>query len=173
MPGTLVSSNRPHPPTWQTGSGTKPPQLFPTPTSRRSGRLPCPTSSRPPAGSGRCTDLFNSVNGNAPVSLSVSIAGANTFEVGNIVSQYAVSTGGAIALQNVTGARLAALTNILGLPYPNLQANAYAGVAAHSINAGALLQQRPSPRFHPDQFVFERRVSDRPSSYANNGGTHV
>jgi uncharacterized protein (DUF1501 family) len=71
--------------------------------------------------------------------MSVSLAGANTLEVGNVVSEYSVSTGGAIALNGVSGARLAALTNILGLPYPNMQANAYAGVAGHSIATGALL----------------------------------
>ena len=46
---------------------------------------------------------------------------------------------GAISLNGVNGARLAALTNILGLPYTNMQAQAYAGVAEHSINTGALL----------------------------------
>jgi uncharacterized protein (DUF1501 family) len=55
------------------------------------------------------------------------------------VSQYSVSTAGAVSLQGVSGARLQALTNILGLPYTNLQASAYAGVADHSINSGALL----------------------------------
>jgi uncharacterized protein (DUF1501 family) len=74
-----------------------------------------------------------------PISLSVSLAGANTFEVGNIISQYSVSTSGAISLAGVSGARLAALTNILGLPYTNLQSQAYAGVAQHSIQSGALL----------------------------------
>jgi uncharacterized protein (DUF1501 family) len=36
-------------------------------------------------------------------------------------------------------ARFQALTNILGMAYPNLQAQAYATVAAHSINSGTLL----------------------------------
>ncbi len=88
---------------------------------------------------GRCADLLNAANTNSTISLSVSLQGANTFEIGNAVSQYAVSTSGAIAMQGVSGNRLAALTNILGLPYPNLQAKAYAGVAAHSINTGTLL----------------------------------
>ena len=88
---------------------------------------------------GRCADLMNGANTNNSVSLSISIAGANTFEIGNVVSQYAVSTSGAISLAGLTGARLAALTNILGLPYANLQASAYAGVAGHSINTGTLL----------------------------------
>jgi uncharacterized protein (DUF1501 family) len=59
--------------------------------------------------------------------------------VGNIVAQYSVSTGGAISLQNVSGARLAALTNILGLNYVNLQEQTYAGMAEHSIQIGGQL----------------------------------
>jgi uncharacterized protein (DUF1501 family) len=71
--------------------------------------------------------------------MSVTLAGANTFEVGNQVSEYAVSTGGAISLSGVSGTRLQALTNILGLASSNLQAQAYAGIANHSINSGTLL----------------------------------
>jgi hypothetical protein len=88
---------------------------------------------------GRCADLLNAVQPGAPVSLSVTLAGANTFEVGSQVSQYSVSTSGAISLQGVSGSRLTALTNILGLSYPNLQAQAYAGVANHAVNTGSLL----------------------------------
>ena len=71
--------------------------------------------------------------------MCVSLAGSNTFEVGNIVSQYSVSSSGAISLSGVTGARLAALTNILGMSYPNLQEQAYAGVGEHSIQSGQVL----------------------------------
>jgi uncharacterized protein (DUF1501 family) len=76
----------------------------------------------------------------------VTLAGANTFEVGNIVSQYSVSTSGAVSLSLPTtpggGAntnRLPTLMNILGLPYTNLQSQAYASVAEQAINTGALL----------------------------------
>jgi hypothetical protein len=90
--------------------------------------------------------LLNAVQPGAPISLMVSLAGANTFEVGNIIQQYSVSTSGAISLSMPTtpsgGAstnRLPALMKILGLPYTNLQAQAYAGVAEHAINTGSLL----------------------------------
>ena len=90
---------------------------------------------------GRTADLLNSVQSSSKISLCVSLAGANTFEVGNIVSQYSASTSGAIALNGVTAgsARERALTNILALPYPNMQAQSYAGVAQHAINTGSLL----------------------------------
>lgn len=117
----------------------KPPQLFSHADQVTQWQTSIPDQPPITGWGGRCADLLNSVQPGAPISLSVSLAGANTFEVGNIVAQYAVSTSGAISLQGVTGARLAALTNILGLGYPNLQEQAYAGVAKHSIQTGSLL----------------------------------
>jgi uncharacterized protein (DUF1501 family) len=123
---------------YQSG-GTRPPQLFSHADQVTQWQTSIPDQPALTGWGGRCADLLNAVNPNAGISLSVSLAGANTFEVGNIVSQYAVSTSGAISLNGVSGARLAALTNILGLPYTNMQAQAYASVAQHSINTGALL----------------------------------
>jgi uncharacterized protein (DUF1501 family) len=117
----------------------KPPQLFSHADQVTQWQTSIPDQPALTGWGGRCADLLNAVQPDAPISLSVSLAGANTFEVGNMVSQYAVSTSGAIALQNVSGARLAALTNILGLPYTNLQTKAYASVAQHSIQTGSLL----------------------------------
>jgi uncharacterized protein (DUF1501 family) len=117
----------------------KPPQLFSHADQITQWQTSVPNQPPTTGWGGRCADLLNSVLPGAPVSICISLAGANTFEVGNIVSQYSVSPGGAIALQGVSGARLAALTNILGLSYANLQEQAYAGVARHSIQTGSLL----------------------------------
>ena len=117
----------------------RPPQLFSHADQVTQWQTSVPDQPALTGWGGRCADLLNAVQPGAPVSLSVTLAGANTFEVGNTVSQYSVSTSGAISLQNVSGARLQALTNILGLPYPNLQSKAYADVANHSINTGTLL----------------------------------
>jgi len=117
----------------------KPPQLFSHADQVTQWQTSIPDQPPTTGWGGRCADLLNSIQPGSPISLSVSLAGANTFEVGNIVSQYSVSTSGAISLQGVSGARLAALTNILGLSYANLQEQAYAGVAQHSIQSGSLL----------------------------------
>jgi uncharacterized protein (DUF1501 family) len=117
----------------------RPPQLFSHADQVTQWQTSIPDQPALTGWGGRCADLLNAVEPTAPVSLSVTLAGANTFEVGNVVSQYSVSTSGAVSLQGVSGTRLQALTNILGLPYPNLQASAYAGVANHAINTGALL----------------------------------
>jgi uncharacterized protein (DUF1501 family) len=117
----------------------RPPQLFSHADQVTQWQTSVPDQPALTGWGGRCADLLDAVQPGAPVSLSVTLAGANTFEVGNAVSQYSVSTSGAISLSGVTGTRLQALTNILGLSYPNRQAQAYAGVAKHAINTGALL----------------------------------
>jgi len=117
----------------------RPPQLFSHADQQTQWQTSIPDQPPTTGWGGRTADLLNSVQPSTPISLCVSLAGANTFEVGNIIAQYSVSTSGAISLQGVSGARLAALTNLLGLNYPNLQEQAYAGVAKHSIQTGSLL----------------------------------
>src|ERR1700744_374171 len=128
------------------GSVTKPPQLFSHADQQTQWQTSVPDQPPTTGWGGRCADLLNAVQPGSPISLMVSLAGANTFEVGNIIQQYSVSTSGAISLSLPTtpggGAntnRLPALMNILGLPYTNLQSQAYATVAEHSINTGVLL----------------------------------
>src|ERR1039458_9421209 len=128
------------------GSTARPPQLFSHADQQTQWQTSVPDQPPLTGWGGRCADLLASVQPGAPISLMVTLAGANTFEVGNIVSQYSVSTSGAITLTLPTtpsgGAntnRLPALTNILGLPYTNLQSQAYASVAELAINTSAIL----------------------------------
>lgn len=128
------------------GSVKQPPQLFSHADQQTQWQTSIPDQPPTTGWGGRVADLLNSVQPNAPISLMVTLAGANTFEVGNIVAQYSVSTSGAVSLTLPTtpsgGAstnRLPTLMNILGLPYTNLQAQAYASVAEQAINTGALL----------------------------------
>ncbi len=134
---------------YQSNSIQKPPQLFSHADQVTQWQTSVPDQPALTGWGGRCADLLNAVQPGAPVSLSVTLAGANTFEVGNQVSQYSVSTSGAVSLSGVSGARLNALTNILGLPYQNLQAQAYAGIADHSINTGTLLNTAISTTVDP------------------------
>ncbi|RPI95313.1 MAG: DUF1501 domain-containing protein, partial [Chloroflexi bacterium] len=124
---------------YQSGALKRPPQLFSHSDQVMQWQTSIPDQPALTGWGGRCADLLAAVQPEAPISLSVTLSGANTFEVGNVVSQYSVSSSGAVALTGVSGARLAALTNILGLTYPNLQSQAYAKVAKHSIDTGTLL----------------------------------
>jgi len=123
----------------------RPPQLFSHADQVTQWQTSIPDQPPVSGWGGRCADFLNSVQPGAPISLSVTLSGANTFEVGNQVAQYSVSTGGAIQLQGVSGSRLTALTNVLASPYPNLQAKAYADTAYHSIITGQTLNNTISP----------------------------
>src|SRR4029077_9494551 len=119
----------------------KPPQLFSHADQVTQWQTSVPDQAPLTGWGGRCADLLAAVQPNAPISLAVTLAGANTFEVGNVLSQYSVSTSGAIslALPGTPSTRLQTLTNNLGLSYTNMQTRAYAEVARHAISTGALL----------------------------------
>jgi uncharacterized protein (DUF1501 family) len=128
------------------GSAAMPPQLFSHADQQTQWQTSIPDQPPLTGWGGRCADLLAAVQPSAPISLMVTLAGANIFEVGNIVSEYSVSTSGAISLNlpstpsgGAKANRLPTLMNILGLPYTNLQSQAYAGVAEQAINTGSLL----------------------------------
>jgi uncharacterized protein (DUF1501 family) len=81
----------------------------------------------------------------AKIAMCVSLAGANTFEVGNVYQQYHVSTSGAVTLSGVTGARLQAMRDILALSSSNLQRAAFADVTETAIDTGATLNAAIAP----------------------------
>jgi uncharacterized protein (DUF1501 family) len=123
------------------GALQRPPQLFSHADQVTQWQTSIPDQAPLTGWGGRCADLMAAVQPGSPISLSVTLSGANTFEVGNVLSQYSVSTSGAIALNGIaTGsARFQALTNILGYSYPNMQAQAYAKVGEHSLNSATVL----------------------------------
>jgi uncharacterized protein (DUF1501 family) len=134
------------------GTTAKPPQLFSHADQQTQWQTSIPDQPPETGWGGRCADLLAAVQPTAPISLMVTLAGANTFEVGNIVSQYSVSTSGAVSLTMPTspsgGAstnRLPTLMNILGLPYTNLQSQAYAAVASQAIETSSLLNSAIAP----------------------------
>jgi len=129
----------------------RPPQLFSHADQVTQWQTSIPDQPPVSGWGGRCADLLNSVNPGTAISLSVSLAGANTFEVGNVVSEYVVSTSGAIQIQNLSSLpnRLNTLTNVLGLPNSNMQAKAYADTAYHSIKTGQTLNTTIAPTADP------------------------
>ena len=94
---------------------------------------------------GRMADLTNALNSNNRISMSLTLNGQNTFQVGRNVSQYAVGNGGAIALTgsgtgtSVNGLRTAALTDALTAQNANLFETAFGGLTNGAISNSALL----------------------------------
>jgi uncharacterized protein (DUF1501 family) len=93
---------------------------------------------------GRAADLLRSFNGNSNISLAISVAGTNTFEVGNTVIPYQVSPGGSIAFAGMTGsasadARYQGFRELMALPRNNLFAKTYSDTVTRSIANNELL----------------------------------
>ncbi len=98
---------------------------------------------------GRSADLLYSLNTNNKVSMNISVAGTNTFEVGNIINEYNVSTSGAVSLNvPTTGTgpgQLQALKDLIALNHTNLYESAFATEMTTSINDATLLNAAIAP----------------------------
>ena len=122
----------------------RPPQLFSHSDQVTQWQTSVPDQPPVTGWGGRVADVINSVaNPSGNISMSVSLNGANTFQIGNVVSQYHVSTTGAVTLSGNlmtgTGARARVMRDILGLSHPNLQRTAYSQVVDRAIQTGELL----------------------------------
>lgn len=127
---------------YKAGSKRKPPQLFSHNDQQVQWQTSIPDQISKTGWGGRCADLMNPlnyVNGVPPqVSMAISLAGFNTFQVGDVVQQYQVATTGAVALSSGSNAtRQTAMNNILALPESNLFEKAFGDITERAIvNAG-------------------------------------
>lgn len=122
----------------------RPPQLFSHSDQVTQWQTSIPDQPPSTGWGGRMADLLDATaNPSGAISMSVSVAGANTFEVGNLIAQYQVSTAGAEVLtgnlMTGTSARNRALKEILALSNTNLQRTAYADVLENAIAVGDAL----------------------------------
>ncbi len=94
---------------------------------------------------GRLADLTNAFNTNNRISMSLSLNGQNSFQVGKNVAQYSVGTSGALALTgtgtgtSVNGLRTAAMNDLLAQQNGNLFEAAFGGLTTGAVNNSALL----------------------------------
>jgi uncharacterized protein (DUF1501 family) len=118
----------------------RPPQLFSHSDQVTQWQTSVPDQPPTTGWGGRAADLLNSVaNPGGNISMSISLNGANTLEVGNVVSQYHVSSTGAVTLANLTPGKIKSMQNIFGLSTTNLQRTAYADVLDRAVDTGQLL----------------------------------
>ena len=86
---------------------------------------------------GRTADLLGSLNSNSKISLTISLAGTNMFEVGNTVRPYSISPSGGVPLLNRSIKD--GLQQLLALPHYNLFEQAYADTLMRAIADSDLL----------------------------------
>lgn len=126
------------------GGAAVPPQLFSHNDQSVQWQTSVPDQISRTGWGGRMADALHSLNGDSKISLSISIAGTNTFEVGNTVLPYTVSPTGSIGLAGFDGTananvRLQAFKQLLALPHNNLFEQAYSDTVSRSIAANELL----------------------------------
>ena len=137
---------------------------------------------------GRIADLLDSsYNGAAgQVSLTVSTAGANTFEIGNVVTQYSVSTAGAVNPtlptsgtstspdyfgSGTTSPRKSALLGLTAAAsatnQPDLQVREYAKVLNESISLSTALNSAIAPYTDPTDASYTNQSNAAPWRWNN------
>jgi uncharacterized protein (DUF1501 family) len=88
---------------------------------------------------GRMADLLISMNGTAQISMSISLAGTNTFQVGNTVFEYQMSPYGVTSLNGYSGNTKTSLDSLINLPHQNLFEAEFAKITKRSLDNAALL----------------------------------
>ena len=126
------------------GGAAVPPQLFSHADQAVQWQTSVPDQPPKTGWGGRTADLLHSLNRDSKISLSISIAGTNTFEVGNIVMPYQVSPSGSIGLTGfnnsaVSNVRLQAFKDLIAQPQQNVFSQAYADTVTRSIANNELL----------------------------------
>ena len=136
---------------YTSGAVAKPLQLFSHADQQQQWQTSITDRPSPTGWGGRCADLMHDYNpknnGTDVLSMSVSLAGANLFEVGGVVQQYSVNTGSVVSLNTnlaPTNARTAqgvALQNMLGIDkvQSNMLTENYAMALDHAMASGSSL----------------------------------
>jgi uncharacterized protein (DUF1501 family) len=129
---------------YNAGTVALPPQLFSHSDQQVQWQSSVPDQPFSTGWGGRLADIVNALNTNPKISMSVSVAGQNSFEVANTVAQFAVNPTGAVVLSGTSGstlanARYAAQQNILNMQEQNLFEAAFGGSSIAAINDAQLL----------------------------------
>lgn len=125
------------------GGAKLPPQLFSHADQQVEWQTGWPDGPRTSGWGGRLADLLTSFNSINTISMSISLAGSNTFQVGNKIIEYQVSPQGPIGLSGFGGAdgqiRYHAVQKLLNLPYQNLFEAEFAKITNRAVASNGIL----------------------------------
>ena len=122
-----------------------PPQLFSHSDQTVHWQTSLPDQPARTGWGGRVADLLHSLNGNARLSMSISAGGTNTFQVGDVVTQYQVAPEGPTGLVSYVPAEAGAhagsqaVRSLLGGSYGNLFERGYRGIFQRALDNQELL----------------------------------
>ncbi|MGA2018871.1 MAG: DUF1501 domain-containing protein [Opitutaceae bacterium] len=123
---------------YKAGTVALPPQLFSHADQQVQWQSSVPDQPFVTGWGGRLADIVNALNSNPKISMSVTVAGQNSFQVGKMVTQFAVNANGAAVLAGTSGSalatsRYAAQQNILNQQEQNLFEAAFGGLTTSSV----------------------------------------
>lgn len=122
-----------------------PPQLFSHSDQTVHWQTSLPDQPSRTGWGGRAADLLQSLNENARISMSISVAGTNTFQVGKVVTQYQVASEGPVGLKSYVPAASGAdassnaVRALLSRSYGNLFERGYSGIFQRALDNQELL----------------------------------
>ena len=123
-----------------------PPQLFSHNDQQVEWQSSIPDKPFATGWGGRTADLLDALNASGSISMSISLNGQNSFQVGRRVVQFAVNAGGAISLSGsstsattAAGMRTRAQRDLLAARNGNLFETAFSGLTENAISDSAML----------------------------------
>jgi len=129
------------------GGAAVPPQLFSHSDQTTHWQTSLPDQPARTGWGGRAADLVHSLNANPGISMSISLAGTNTFQVGEVVTQYQVAPEGPVGLDSYVPAAAGedgasiAIRRLLARSYGNLFERGYGDVFRRSLDSNDVLVQ--------------------------------
>jgi uncharacterized protein (DUF1501 family) len=128
---------------YQNGTVQSPPQLFSHNDQQFQWMTSIPDTIEGYGWAGRVAELLRSLNSATPLSMNITLSGANTWQVGPTVIPYNLDTGGPSSLDGFNGTqgqrRLQAFQALLDKPNTHLFETAYADVQKRAIEIDALI----------------------------------
>ncbi len=108
---------------------------------------------------GRVADLMQSLNANGRLTMSISVAGSNQFQVGRYVTQYQMTENGGISFEGMSGrgndiAREAAFRGMIAAEKKNLFESAYSDTANATFESDRILQNALNENAAPAGVTF-------------------
>lgn len=120
-----------------------PPQLFSHNDQQVQWQSSVPDQPFSTGWGGRLADLMNAFNENPALSMSISLDGQNSFQVGSNVTQFAVNRTGVVNLSGTGNAagevRLETLKQVMGQENESLFQTAFGDITSSAIDTSALL----------------------------------
>lgn len=128
------------------GGAAVPPYLFSHSDQQVQWQTSVPDSPSKIGWGGRLADLTQSLNAGSQISMNITLAGTNYFQVGNEVFQYPMNSSGSVGLSQYTSTstpikqQYAAVKDVIGHSYGHLFEQEYVNVMGRAVSTDTLLK---------------------------------